>query len=371
MAADVATSLKDVSTTAASNQPDGTDVITAWAENMRTIQAVFRQPWSRDTIASASTCDIGAKDAGSLDVTGTTTITSFGTVSAGIRKWLTFAGALTLTHNDPSLYLPTGANITTAAGDTALFESTGSGNWKCLSYSRADGSVLSNTSVLPDGSAGTPALRFTLDTDTGLYRSTTNTLGVAAGGAEVVTFSSAGVVYGGSTSGSGFSTSISGNYSRLEYDTTVGNRLKIYNAGAGGIAGPFIFVDLPNASGTNDVIRFTNSGGNSWRVNVNGATFADGAYSGSGADYAEAFLYVGDRPEPGDTVTLEGDKVRKAIEGDDIIGAVSDKACAIGDAKLLEAGGVPVGLVGKLRVNEGCPVDPSWRLLRDNLYLVR
>jgi hypothetical protein len=75
----------------------------------------------------------------SVDITGTTAITSFGTVDAGQLFILRFTGALTLTHNATSLILPGAANITTAAGDIALMKSEGSGNWRCISFQRASG----------------------------------------------------------------------------------------------------------------------------------------------------------------------------------------------------------------------------------------
>lgn len=92
-------------------------------------------------VASASTCDIGAAATDRVSITGTTTITSFGTDIDAIR-FVSFTGALTLTHNATSLILPTGANITTAAGDCAIFSSDASGYWRCLAYQRADGSPL-------------------------------------------------------------------------------------------------------------------------------------------------------------------------------------------------------------------------------------
>ena len=93
-------------------------------------------------IASASTVDLATATGNSLTVTGTTTITSFGTVQSGAVFALTFAGALTLTYNATSLILPTAANITTAAGDVMVIQSLGSGNWKCISYTRANGKSL-------------------------------------------------------------------------------------------------------------------------------------------------------------------------------------------------------------------------------------
>lgn len=85
-------------------------------------------------IASAATTDIGAATGNYVDITGTTTITALGTIQAGTRRIVRFTGALTLTHNATSLILPTGANITTTAGDTAEFVSLGSGNWRCVQY---------------------------------------------------------------------------------------------------------------------------------------------------------------------------------------------------------------------------------------------
>lgn len=99
-------------------------------------------------IASASTVNIGALTSNLARITGTTTITAFDSVTAGVMRFVRFAGALTLTHNATTLILPTGANITTAAGDTALFVSEGSGNWRCLFYQKVSGAALAG---LPKG----------------------------------------------------------------------------------------------------------------------------------------------------------------------------------------------------------------------------
>lgn len=85
-------------------------------------------------IASATTTDLATATGNCVDITGTTTITAFGTLQAGTVMFLTFTGALTLTHNATSLILPTASNITTVAGDTSIFLSLGSGNWRCLDY---------------------------------------------------------------------------------------------------------------------------------------------------------------------------------------------------------------------------------------------
>jgi hypothetical protein len=88
-------------------------------------------------VASAATVDVGAQASRSLRITGTATIASLGTAPSGVRRELRFAGILTLTHNATSLILPGGANITTAAGDTATAYSLGSGNWVVTAFQRA------------------------------------------------------------------------------------------------------------------------------------------------------------------------------------------------------------------------------------------
>ena len=99
-------------------------------------------------VPSATTCDIGSAASERVLINGTTTITSLGTVPNKVR-FVRFAAALLLTHNGTSLILPHGAsaNISTAANDTAIFESDTSGNWRCMSYQRANGTPLDNAEV--------------------------------------------------------------------------------------------------------------------------------------------------------------------------------------------------------------------------------
>jgi hypothetical protein len=90
--------------------------------------------FAADTIASATTTNIAGRSAHYITISGTTTIEGFGTVKAGTMKFLRFSGALTLTHDGTQLILPYGADITTVAGDMAMFVSEGSGNWRCVGY---------------------------------------------------------------------------------------------------------------------------------------------------------------------------------------------------------------------------------------------
>lgn len=75
-------------------------------------------------------------------ITSTTAITDFSITNAfaGRRFVVEFDTARTLTYNGTSLILPSAADITTAQGDKAEFECTGSGsNVRCLWYTRANG----------------------------------------------------------------------------------------------------------------------------------------------------------------------------------------------------------------------------------------
>lgn len=93
------------------------------------------------SIASSGTTNLLASTSLFNVITGTATITSLGT-GANRIKFVRFAAALILTHHATSLILPTGANITTAAGDTAIVVSDASSNARVISYTRADGSAL-------------------------------------------------------------------------------------------------------------------------------------------------------------------------------------------------------------------------------------
>lgn len=159
MTADISTDLTSWSTTAASNQPDYSDSVgpSHLADNLRAIQAGVRYQFSSATAASASTVNMASVPQGVVSISGTTTITGLGTVSSGIIKTLIFQGALTFTHNATTLILPGAASITTAAGDVAIMVSEGSGNWRCLSYSKASGFAVSFGAVLSGVGAATGA----------------------------------------------------------------------------------------------------------------------------------------------------------------------------------------------------------------------
>jgi hypothetical protein len=98
-------------------------------------------------LASAATVNLGAAVGEYFHITGTTAITAFDNVPAGITRLVVFGGILTLTYDATAMVLPTSANITTASGDCAIFVSEGSGNWRCVLYDRFSGAPLKGVDI--------------------------------------------------------------------------------------------------------------------------------------------------------------------------------------------------------------------------------
>lgn len=122
-------------------------------------------------IASAATVDLSAATGNGVHITGTTAITAV-TLGSGMWRQVIFDGILTLTHHATNNNLPGGANITTAAGDRALYWSDGTTVY-CVQYQKATTPPLSlgtgvatalavnvgtaGSVVLNGGALGTPA----------------------------------------------------------------------------------------------------------------------------------------------------------------------------------------------------------------------
>jgi hypothetical protein len=141
----VPSAISSLSQTAGNNSPPGSESPTSADDYLRQYSAFIAM--LRDGVgfsvpvqlASAATTSIGAQNAMFVEITGTTTITSFGTTYNGPR-FLRFTGALTLTHNATTLSLPGAANITTAAGDTAIaIPNQGGNGWNVVQFQRAYG----------------------------------------------------------------------------------------------------------------------------------------------------------------------------------------------------------------------------------------
>jgi hypothetical protein len=116
------------------------------------------QEWATGTaIASASTINLNTATGNRVHITGTTTITAV-TLTRGPRTVI-FDGVLTLTHNATNNNLPGAANITTAAGDRAIYESDGTTVY-CVSYIKASGVAVVASGGAPAGAIIYTALNF-------------------------------------------------------------------------------------------------------------------------------------------------------------------------------------------------------------------
>lgn len=134
------------------------------------------------SISSATTTDLGTALTNNILITGTTTITSFGS-TAQIDfpiYFLKFNGALTLTYNASSLILPGTVNIVTATNDIALALYLGSGNWQIISYQRANSTPFSNT--LPTIQAFTTGSSLTYTPTVGFTKIKVRMVGGGGGG---------------------------------------------------------------------------------------------------------------------------------------------------------------------------------------------
>lgn len=140
------------------------------------VQLLGAMDWVKGAdIASATTLNLTTATGNGVHVTGTTTITGV-TLGSGMWRLVIFDGALTLTHHATNNNLPGGANITTAAGDRALYWSDGTTVY-CAAYQPASGSMpFVDTSPVVVGSAdSTKKVRFEVD---GLTTATTRVVTV-------------------------------------------------------------------------------------------------------------------------------------------------------------------------------------------------
>lgn len=119
-----------------------------------TVEAILAEIYTRLRTKGAdlTTSDVTANiltvgtDGGYFDFTGTDTINGITTVRVGTVIRIHFDAAATLTHHATDFFLPGAANITTAAGDEAVFFEYAAGDWRCVNYSRLAAAPMSEFS---------------------------------------------------------------------------------------------------------------------------------------------------------------------------------------------------------------------------------
>lgn len=118
------------------------------------------------TVASAATVDLAGTATQGYLITGTTTISSFGTSApTGAIRFVRFSGALTITHNATSMICPAGADIVGDAGMRMIVWHEGSGNWRVLWHRHASGKMgfgVEPTALvhIAAGTASVPPVKF-------------------------------------------------------------------------------------------------------------------------------------------------------------------------------------------------------------------
>lgn len=196
-------------------------------------------------VASASTINLSTTTGDVVDVTGTTTITAV-TLAEGKQVLVRFTGALTLTHG-ANLVLPGAANITTAAGDYALFVGYASSVVRVAIYQKS-ASVAGDTNG-PSSATDEAVARF--DGTTGkLLQNSVVTITDAGAMSGVTQLNADNLRLDGNTLSS---TDTNGNINLTPNGTGQVVAASIQASGAGG-------VDLKNSGGTSVILAGAGAG---------------------------------------------------------------------------------------------------------------
>jgi hypothetical protein len=122
-------------------------------------------------------------------------------------------------------------------------------------------------------------------------------------------------------------------------------------------------VDANRVDNDGDILVARNNADVEFRVESTGDVFADGAFSGGGADYAEwlPHLSAGDRFEPGDVVGVFGGRISHRTRGADQVMVISTDPVLVGNgadaAEARRDGHEMVAFIGQVPVNVTGPVQ--------------
>lgn len=141
----VPSTIGDLSTVAASNSPQDTDVGSSSSgpdDYFRAHAGILKRMFSQGAdITIAATIPLPSEGC-FFYALGGTTVTGMALSYVGRYAFLSFQNAATLTHSS-NFKLPGAANyVTSASGDIGLFVQTGASAWTCLYMLKADGTIL-------------------------------------------------------------------------------------------------------------------------------------------------------------------------------------------------------------------------------------
>lgn len=145
----VPTQLSQISRTASSNSPAGSDAASTSDDFHRAIQALFMQGLSAGSdVATASSVTVPA-DSQSANLTGTTTVTALASTNSWDGRIFVFrhTGAHSFTDSS-TLTCPGRVSVIFASGDTSGWRQRTSGTWDCLFLNRAGTFIWASTNVI-------------------------------------------------------------------------------------------------------------------------------------------------------------------------------------------------------------------------------
>jgi hypothetical protein len=366
-----------------------------------------------NTVASAGTLNLPAIH-NHFFVTGTTNITTINTGASPYRsRWngrvvsLEFGDALTVEHGTGNIRLAGLANITTSARFVLhLRYDHVNGVWvqtgQQWTNSLTAGNFNATSATAPANGMYLAAANILAWSTDSLQRARINGNGyfMAANNAGFVGLDAHQLITDGDTNTAAF---IAGSHASYSGSLLISRAARSANS-----AYSFFLAQSSNGSD----VEFTLRG--------DGEAFADGSWTGGGADYAEYFEWSDGNPDEqdrrGTSVVLDGDKIRLAKKGEEPIGVISGNPSVVGDGAWNKWNGkyirddfgtyiwedyevehedgsvviqqrrklnpdydpsqeyIPrekrpewgcVGLMGKLRIKKGQPVSPTWIKMRD------
>lgn len=105
-------------------------------------------------LSAAATVNLATSTGDLVHITGSATISSFGTMTAGVMRDIVFDSAGSVVTNSANIIIPGGASITVGAADTMRLRSEGSGIWRVMDYTSASAANIQyGTLVTASGTA--------------------------------------------------------------------------------------------------------------------------------------------------------------------------------------------------------------------------
>ncbi len=130
-------------------------------------------------LTAATTTNIGAALSVNITISGTTSITAFDTVLAGIVRFVYWSAATPIVYNVTSMQLISSVSRTNNAGDFSVFCSLGSGNWIEEIYQQRTGNISANADTatkagIPQNSQSTAYTTVLLDANKNIHHPATD-----------------------------------------------------------------------------------------------------------------------------------------------------------------------------------------------------